>query len=116
MQLLQNTLYYGDNLEVLRKYIPNESVDLIYLDPPFNSKADYNVLFKETTGEQSTAQIQTFSDFWHWDSEAKHAYDYLATQAPSDVANLTTALYSFLGRNDVPDLGFNTADTKVKDP
>ena len=66
-----NTLYYGDNLEVIRKYINDESVDLIYLDPPFNSKADYNVLFKEASGEESTAQIQAFSDFWHWDTSKK---------------------------------------------
>ena len=101
MALQQNTLYYGDNLEVLRKYIPNESIDLIYLDPPFNSKADYNVLFREITGEQSTAQIQAFSDFWHWDISARHAYDYLATNAPSDVSNLITSFYSFIGKNDM---------------
>jgi len=96
-----NILYYGDNLEVLRKHFLDESIDLVYLDPPFNSKADYNVLFKETTGEQSTAQIQAFSDFWHWDIEAKGAYDYLATQSPSQVSDLTTALYGFLGKNDM---------------
>lgn len=96
-----NTLFYGDNLDVLRKYFPNECVDLIYLDPPFNSKADYNVLFKETTGEQSTAQIQAFSDFWHWNTEAKHAYDYLATQAPSNISDLVTSFYGFLGKNDM---------------
>src|SRR5579864_2214886 len=61
-----NKLFYGDNLEILRRYIVGESVDLIYLDPPFNSKADYNILFKEPSGEQSTAQIQAFSDSWHW--------------------------------------------------
>lgn len=96
-----NTLYYGDNLEVLRKYFPNECVDLVYLDPPFNSKADYNILFKEATGEESTAQIQAFSDFWHWDTQAKHAYDYLATQAPSQVSDIVTSLYGFLGKNDM---------------
>lgn len=96
-----NTLYYGDNLDILRKYIPDESVDLIYLDPPFNSKADYNILFKEKSGKASVAQIQAFSDFWQWDIEAKHAYDYLATHAPSQVADLATALYSFLGKNDM---------------
>lgn len=96
-----NMLYYGDNLEVLRKYFPDNCIDLVYLDPPFNSKADYNVLFKETTGEQSTAQIQAFSDFWHWDIQAKHAYDYLATQAPSQVSDLITSLYGFLGKNDM---------------
>jgi len=97
----KNTLYYGDNLEVLRKHLPSNCIDLIYLDPPFNSKADYNVLFKEQTGEQSTAQIQAFSDFWHWDIQAKHAYDYLATQAPSQVGDLVTSLYGFLGKNDM---------------
>ena len=64
-----NTLFYGDNLDVLRKHVPNECADLVYLDPPFNSKADYNILFKESTGEQSVAQIQAFSDFWHWDRD-----------------------------------------------
>ena len=57
-----NVLYYGDNLEILRKYIPDESVDLIYLDPPFNSNADYNILFKERSGKESVAQAQAFSD------------------------------------------------------
>jgi len=100
--LQSNTLYYGDNLEVLRKYIPNESIDLVYLDPPFNSKADYNILFKESTGEQSAAQIQAFSDFWHWDIEARHAYDYLTTSAPSqDTGNLIEAIFKFLGKNDM---------------
>lgn len=95
-----NMLFYGDNLDVIRKHFSNECIDLIYLDPPFNSKADYNVLFKEITGEQSTAQIQAFSDFWHWDIEAKRAYDYLATQTSSQISDLVTALYGFLGKND----------------
>ncbi|MGD0802925.1 MAG: hypothetical protein ABSA11_02500 [Candidatus Bathyarchaeia archaeon] len=69
----KNTLYYGDNLAVLRnpKYFQDESIDLIYLDPPFNSQADYNILFKEVTGEQSQAQIQAFTDTWHWDTGKK---------------------------------------------
>jgi len=96
-----NTLFYGDNLEVMRKYFSNECIDLIYLDPPFNSKADYNVLFKESTGEESTAQIQAFSDAWHWDISAKHAYDNLATNAPNDVSNLITAFYDSIGKNDM---------------
>lgn len=69
-ELTTNALYYGDNLDILRKYIPDESVDLIYLDPPFNSQASYNVLFKEPTGELSAAQLQAFSDTWHWDETA----------------------------------------------
>ena len=56
-----NALYYGDNLAVLREYVPNESVDLIYLDPPFNSNASYNVLFREKSGEDSPAQIKAFT-------------------------------------------------------
>jgi len=98
----ENTLYYGDNLAVMRKFIKDESVDLIYLDPPFNSKADYNVLFKEVTGEESTAQIQAFSDFWHWDTEARKAYDYLTISAPNEeLAKLAESLFSFLGKNDM---------------
>jgi len=97
-----NTLFYGDNLDILRNHIGTETIDLIYLDPPFNSKADYNVLFKEKGGESSHAQIQAFSDSWVWDVEAKHAYDELTTQAPNlDVSNLTKALFDFLGKNDM---------------
>ena len=61
-----NQLYFGDNLSVLRELIPDESVDLIYLDPPFNSNATYNVLFKERSGEDSAAQITAFDDTWRW--------------------------------------------------
>jgi len=62
----RNQLYFGDNLDVLREHIPDASVDLIYLDPPFNSNATYNVLFRERSGEQSAAQITAFEDTWHW--------------------------------------------------
>ena len=65
-----NTLYYGDNLDILRRYIDDESIDLIYLDPPFNSNADYNVLFAEKDGTQAHAQIKAFEDTWTWDLEA----------------------------------------------
>jgi site-specific DNA-methyltransferase (adenine-specific) len=94
-------LFYGDNLEVLRKHFPNECIDLIYLDPPFNSKADYNILFKEQSGERSTAQIQAFSDFWCWDIEAMHTYDRLAMQSPKSVSDIVTSLHDFLGKNDM---------------
>jgi len=57
-----NTLFYGDNLDILREYIADESVDLVYLDPPFNWNATYNVLFKAPTGERSQAQIEAFGD------------------------------------------------------
>lgn len=72
---MDNTLYYGDNLDILRRYIPDESVDLVYLDPPFNSNATYNVLFGDAKGAMSTAQIQAFDDTWHWDHSAAEALD-----------------------------------------
>ena len=62
----KNKLYLGDNLDILRKYVPDESVDLIYLDPPFNSNATYNVLFQEKSGDKSAAQITAFEDTWQW--------------------------------------------------
>jgi site-specific DNA-methyltransferase (adenine-specific) len=61
-----NTLFYGDNLEILTQYIPSESVDLVYLDPPFNSNRAYNVLFKDESNNDSEAQIVAFDDTWHW--------------------------------------------------
>ena len=66
-----NVLYYGDNLKILREHIPDNSIDLIYLDPPFNSNASYNVLFKEPTGKSSEAQIIAFEDTWHWGIESE---------------------------------------------
>ena len=69
-----NHLYYGDNLKVLRESIPSASVDLIYLDPPFNSNASYNVLFKGPTGTDSAAQIEAFDDTWHWNHSAEAAF------------------------------------------
>ena len=69
-----NTLYYGDNLDILKRYIKDESVDLVYLDPPFNSNANYNVLFAQKDGSQSSAQIQAFEDTWQWDQNAIQTY------------------------------------------
>ena len=96
-----NTLYYEDNLVVLRDCFENECVDLIYLDPPFNSKADYNVLFREKTTEDSTAQIRAFRDFWTWDAQANRAYKYLLAEAPEDVGNVIIAFHNFLGKTNM---------------
>lgn len=97
-----NILYYGDNLDILRGYIPSESIELIYLDPPFNSQEGYNILFKEESGEQSAAQIQAFSDIWHWDDAARKAYNYLTgNEVDSKIADLAQALYKMLGKNDM---------------
>jgi site-specific DNA-methyltransferase (adenine-specific) len=70
-----NKLHYSDNLTVLRGSVDDESVDLVYLDPPFNSQVTYNVLFKSTAGEKSRAQIEAFEDAWHWGDEAELAFD-----------------------------------------
>jgi site-specific DNA-methyltransferase (adenine-specific) len=66
MSTEKNKLYYGDNLQVLREYIPDQSADLIYFDPPFNSRRNYNVLFAEKDGTRSASQITAFKDTWEW--------------------------------------------------
>lgn len=96
-----NVLYYGDNLEILRGHIPNNSVDLIYLDPPFNSKATYNVLFKEPTGEPSQAQITAFEDTWHWGEEAEKTFQEIVYNAPARVVDMINAFRSYIGSNDM---------------
>lgn len=95
-----NTLYYGDNLDILRRYIKDETVDLIYLDPPFKSNQDYNVLFKEESGERAAAQILAFEDTWHWDTSASAAYEEMVT-AGGKVSQVMQAFYTFLGGNDM---------------
>jgi hypothetical protein len=88
---MTNRLYYGDNLEILREEIKDESVDLIYLDPPFNSKRDYNLLFKTPKGQRSDAQITAFEDSWHWGPQAERELHELTTQPNTDVAQLMQA-------------------------
>ncbi len=96
-----NKLYYGDNLTVLQNCIGDESVDLIYLDPPFNSKATYNVLFRGKSGEKSQAQIEAFEDTWHWGDESELAFDGVMHSGNSNVAELLRAFRLFLKENDV---------------
>jgi site-specific DNA-methyltransferase (adenine-specific) len=98
---MTNRLYYGDNLEILRKEIKDESVDLIYLDPPFNSKRDYNLLFKTPKGQESDAQITAFEDSWHWGPQAEREFFELQAQPNTDVAQMMQALRDFLGTNDM---------------
>lgn len=96
----QNRLYYGDNLDVLRRYVADESVDLIYLDPPFNSRQDYNVLFAENDGSQSSSQIHAFEDTWEWNIEAESAYQEVVEQG-GRVAQTMVAFRTFLGGSDM---------------
>jgi len=97
--ITENTLFYGDNLIILREHIPSESIDLIYLDPPFNSSRTYNVLFKDESGIESEAQITAFEDTWHWNLAAEQTYTELLTEAPDHVAKMIESLRDFIGTN-----------------
>ena len=96
-----NKLYFGDNLDILREHIKDESVDLIYLDPPFNSNANYNVLFKTPKGHESAAQIEAFEDTWHWNEQAEREFGELVRGSNTDVSEMVQALRRFLGENDM---------------
>ncbi|MFU7528779.1 site-specific DNA-methyltransferase [Qipengyuania sp. ASV99] len=98
---MTNTLYYGDNLHVLREHIADASVDLIYLDPPFNSNANYNILFKSPEGQDSDAQIEAFEDTWHWNDTAEDAFDEVMRSGNNDAFTLLRAMREFLGDNDM---------------
>ncbi len=94
-----NTLYYGDNLPILREYIQNESIDLVYLDPPFNSNRNYNVLFKDESGQEADAQITAFEDTWHWNETTEKIYEELVTTGSVALSGLIHALRQSVGRN-----------------
>lgn len=96
----QSELYYGDNLDILREFVADQSVDLCYLDPPFNSKADYNTLFADPTGKKAAAQIRTFEDTWHWDDEAERCFADVLSDG-GRVAEVLIALRQFLKQKDV---------------
>ena len=98
---MKNRLYYGDNLDILRnrEYFPDECVDLIYLDPPFNSNRNYNVLFRSESGADSQAQITAFEDTWHWGAMAEDTYRDLITDAPEKVSTAIEALLNLIDRN-----------------
>jgi site-specific DNA-methyltransferase (adenine-specific) len=97
---LKNTLFYGDNLDVLRRYIKDESVDLIYLDPPFKSDQNYNVLFAEQDGSRSNAQIRAFEDTWTWDQGAAEAFAEVV-EAGGQPSVAMQAFRKLLGSNDM---------------
>ena len=98
---MTNTLYYGDNLHVLHEYIADESVDLIYLDPPFNSNANYNMLFKAPDGSDSDAQINAFDDTWSWGQNAEEAVDWVRDSGHHKTYDLLDTMRGFLGENDM---------------
>jgi len=98
---MRNALYYGDNLDVLRDSIVSKSVDLIYLDPPFNSNASYNVLFRSLGGIGSQAQIEAFEDTWQWGPDAEAAVDEVSRSGNTNATDLLRAMQAFLGNSDL---------------
>ena len=97
---VMNTLYYGNNLPILRDYLDDETVDLVYLDPPFNSNANYNVLFAEKDGSQAASQIKAFDDTWHWTNESERQY-HETVEAGGKVSQALQAFRQLLGTNDM---------------
>src|SRR6266568_47159 len=98
--LAMNTLYYGDNLDVLRRYFKAESIDLVYLDPPFKSDQNYNVLFAEQSGARAAAQIKAFEDTWRWDQASAHAYQEVV-EGGGKASSAMQAFRTLLGENDL---------------
>src|SRR5881392_2675636 len=96
----ENELFYGDNLDVLRRYVLDESVNLIYLDPPFNSNQDYNVLFTERDGTRAAAQIKAFEATWEWDEVAALAYQEVV-EGGGRVSQAMRAFWTLLGSSDM---------------
>jgi DNA modification methylase len=97
-----NQLFYGDNLEILRDKLKDESVDLIYLDPPFNSNKSYNILFRTQSGDQAAAQIEAFDDTWNWSQQTEELFDEMVSGgAPANVADALLAMKKLLGENEV---------------
>jgi site-specific DNA-methyltransferase (adenine-specific) len=103
----KNLLFFGDNLDVLRKWVKDETADLIYLDPPFNSKRDYNLIFGNGASGPSADQVHAFEDSWSWGAASEEAYQYLTESAvhggavPTSVSRIIGALRDGLGENDV---------------
>jgi site-specific DNA-methyltransferase (adenine-specific) len=97
----ENKLIYGDNLDVLRQteYFPGEMFDLIYLDPPFNSSANYNIIFRELDETLPASQVQTFQDTWTWDTTAQRLYQEVVSGPHTKVGQAMAAFYAVLGRS-----------------
>ena len=99
--MAENISYYGDNLDILRRYIKDETVDLIYLDPPFKSEQDYNILFAEQNGSRAAAQIKAFEDTWRWDQASAAAYQEVVEAGPPRVSQVMQGFYTFMAGSDM---------------
>ena len=95
------SLFFGDNLNILRDEIKSESINLVYLDPPFNSKKDYNLLFKTPKGHDSDAQISAFDDTWHWGEQAEREFSELLHQENTDISEMIQSMRRFLKESDM---------------
>ena len=89
-------LYYGENLDVVKRFIPDNFIDLVYLDPPFNSNRSYNLLFRSPAGESSAAQVTAFEDIWEWGEQAEREFSEIIHDHPRDVAQFIVSLKSIL--------------------
>lgn len=96
-----NRLYYADNLVALREHVADASVDLVYLDPPFNSNANYNILFRSPAGHAAESQIEAFEDTWHWNNAAEDAFEQVLRSGQTHAFDLLRAMRTFLGENDM---------------
>jgi site-specific DNA-methyltransferase (adenine-specific) len=97
----KNRLYFGDNVDVLRQHVADESVDLVYLDPPFNSNRNYSVIFgRNREPEESAAQIEAFEDTWKWSLATDVLLSELSGTAPTRVADAIAAYYTLLGESE----------------
>jgi site-specific DNA-methyltransferase (adenine-specific) len=98
--IMPNRLYFGDCLDIM-KSLEGETVDLVYLDPPFNSNATYNVLFASPKGQHAKAQIEAFDDTWHWGEQSEGEYREILKSGATDISNTLSSIIDFLGRNDL---------------
>jgi len=96
-----NILYYADNLDIIRRYIPDNSIDLAYLEPPFNAKATYNDLFEGTQADSNDSQIKSFYDTWHWTTQVDTIFKEICLTAPPKVSNVMQGLFTFLNNSDM---------------
>lgn len=95
-----NQLWFGDNLEILKRLAP-ASVDLVYLEPPFNSDVNYNVLFSTPDAAKPSAQAEAFRDTWWWGKEATDALDQVVTQIGGGTSSIVRSLVDALGKSDM---------------
>jgi len=97
---MENRLYFGDNLEIMRRHVADESVDLVYLDPPFNSDARYNVLFRSTDGSMAQSQATAFRDSWSWQKQTQREFEKIVTEIGGSTAEIISSLHRALGPSD----------------